>query len=169
MAKKTFLDFEQPIADLLDFIDWTPFFIAWEMKGIYPNILTDPLRGEEARKLFADAQALLRRVIDEKLLTARGVIGLWPATRDGDDIALQVTPDVTPGDTLDHHTHELAAGREELPGVVHLHTLRQQRDQTTPNAALADFILPDGDHIGAFAVAIHGAEELAAEIGRAHV
>ncbi|MGM9319709.1 methionine synthase [Deinococcus aquaticus] len=152
---------EQPIAELLEFIDWTPFFIAWEMKGIYPNILTDPLRGEEARKLFADAQALLQRAIDEGLLTARGVIGLWPAERDGDDIAVQVGPDVPAGETLDFATHELAAGREALPGVVHLHTLRQQREQNTPNVALADFIAPHGDHIGAFAVAIHGADELA--------
>ncbi|MFT2719394.1 methionine synthase [Deinococcus sp. A31D244] len=152
---------EQPIAELLEFIDWTPFFIAWEMKGIYPNILTDPLRGEEARKLFADAQALLHRAIDEGLLTARGVIGLWPAQRDGDDIAVQVSPDVPAGETLDFATHELAAGREALPGVVHLHTLRQQREQNTPNVALADFVAPHGDHIGAFAVAIHGADELA--------
>ncbi|GHF31026.1 5-methyltetrahydrofolate--homocysteine methyltransferase [Deinococcus metalli] len=159
---------EQPIAELLDYIDWTPFFIAWEMKGIYPTILTDPLRGEEARKLFEDAQALLRRVIDETLLTARGVIGLWPAWRDGDDIAVQVGPDVPAGETLDHATHELAAGRDELPDVVHLHTLRQQREQGTPNVALADFVAPQGDHIGAFAVAIHGAEELATQFEAQH-
>ncbi|MFC3835239.1 MULTISPECIES: methionine synthase [Deinococcus] len=159
---------EQPIAELLDFIDWTPFFIAWEMKGIYPNILTDPLRGEEARKLFADAQALLHRATDEGLLTARGVIGLWPATRDGDDIAVQVGQDIPAGETLDFATHELAAGREALPGVVHLHTLRQQREQTTPNVALADFVAPHGDHIGAFAVAIHGADELAAVFEAQH-
>ncbi|THF88171.1 methionine synthase [Deinococcus sp. KSM4-11] len=159
---------DQPIAELLEFIDWTPFFIAWEMKGIYPNILSDPLRGEEARKLLADAQALLRRVIAEQLLTARGVIGLWPAERDGDDIAVQVGPDVPAGETLDFATHELAAGRESLPGVVHLHTLRQQREQTTPNVALADFIAPQGDHIGAFAVAIHGADELAAVFEAQH-
>uniref|UniRef100_UPI002869D327 vitamin B12 dependent-methionine synthase activation domain-containing protein n=1 Tax=Deinococcus sp. TaxID=47478 RepID=UPI002869D327 len=152
---------EQPIAQLLEYIDWTPFFIAWEMKGIYPNILSDPLRGEEARKLFADAQALLQRAIDEGLLTARGVIGLWPATRTGDDIAVQIDSDIPAGETLDFATHELAAGREALPGVVHLHTLRQQREQNTPNVALADFIAPQGDHIGAFAVAIHGADELA--------
>nr|WP_255638921.1 methionine synthase [Deinococcus betulae] len=159
---------EQPLSGLLDYIDWTPFFIAWEMKGIYPNILTDPLRGAEARTLFADAQALLRRVIDERLLTARGVIGLWPAERDGDDIAVQVSPSAPLGEPLDLHTHELAAGREALPKVVHLHTLRQQRDQTTPNTALADFIQPASDHIGAFAVAIHGAEELAAQFEAEH-
>ncbi|GGM08620.1 methionine synthase [Deinococcus aerophilus] len=151
---------EQPLAGLVDYIDWTPFFIAWEMKGIYPTILSDPLRGEEARKLFDDAQTLLLRVIDEKLLSARGVIGLWPVTRQGDDLVVEAG---THSDTVDHQTHEIAAGREPLPGTATLHTLRQQRDQTTPNTALADFIAggDGGDHLGAFAVAIHGAEELA--------
>ncbi|CAM3790050.1 methionine synthase [Deinococcus frigens] len=156
---------EQPLTGLLDYIDWTPFFIAWEMKGIYPNILTDPIRGEQARTLFDDAQALLRRVIDEGLLTARSVIGLWPAERRGDDIVVEAG---THSDTLDHQTHEIAAGREPLPEVAVLHTLRQQRDQATPNGALADFIAYRGDHIGAFAVAIHGAEELAREFEADH-
>ncbi|WP_104990322.1 methionine synthase [Deinococcus sp. NW-56] len=137
---------EQPVAELLDYIDWTPFFIAWEMKGIYPNILTDPLRGAEARGLFDDAQALLRRVAEENLMTARGVIGLWPAHRQGDDIVVEAL------DT----------------GPVRLHTLRQQRDQATPNTALADFVGLRNDHIGAFAVAIHGAEELARDYERQH-
>lgn len=158
---------EQPIAGLLDYIDWTPFFIAWEMKGIYPNILTDPLRGEEARKLFDDAQALLGRVIEDGSLTARGVIGLWPAHREGDDIVLDDTATAR-GETLDFETHEIAAGREPLPESVRLHTLRQQRNQTTPNTALADFVAYKGDHIGAFAVAIHGAEELAREFEAQH-
>ncbi|MFC4636728.1 methionine synthase [Deinococcus hohokamensis] len=137
---------EQPLDELLPYIDWTPFFIAWEMKGIYPTILSDPLRGEEARRLFDDAQALLQRVIKEGLLQARGVIGLWPAGREGDDI--MVTPVDQP--------------------VTRLHTLRQQRDQTGPNTALADFVAPTGDHVGAFAVAIHGAEELAREFEAVH-
>ncbi|GGK19729.1 methionine synthase [Deinococcus malanensis] len=156
---------EQPIAELLEYIDWTPFFIAWEMKGIYPNILTDPLRGPEARQLFEDAQALLQRVIAEGLLTARGVIGLWPAHREGDDIVVAAGSHT---DTLDHHTHELAAGRAAVAPATRLHTLRQQRDQTTPNTALADFVALRGDHIGAFAVAIHGAEELARAYEAAH-
>jgi 5-methyltetrahydrofolate--homocysteine methyltransferase len=156
---------EQPISGLLDFVDWTPFFIAWEMKGIYPNILTDPLRGEEARKLFADAQALLRRVVHEGLLQARGVIGLWPAHREGDDIVLE--PLEHEG-TLDRRTHEAAAGRGSLPDRPRLHTLRQQREQSTPNVALADYVAGGADHIGAFAVAIHGAEELARSFEAAH-
>ena len=135
---------EQPIAELLDYIDWTPFFIAWEMKGIYPGILTDPLRGAEARRLFDDAQALLQRIVEEGLLKARGVLGLWPARRVGDDILV------------------------EADNPVRLHTLRQQRDQSTPNTALADFVALRGDHIGAFAVAIHGAEELARSFEAQH-
>ncbi len=135
---------EQPLAELLDYIDWTPFFIAWEMKGIYPGILTDPLRGAEARRLFDDAQALLQRIVEEGLLKARGVLGLWPARRVGDDILV------------------------EADNPVRLHTLRQQRDQSTPNTALADFVALRGDHIGAFAVAIHGAEELARSFEAQH-
>lgn len=160
---------EQPIAELLSYIDWTPFFIAWEMKGIYPNILTNPLRGAEARKLFDDAQALLKRVTDEGLMTARGVIGLWPAHREGDDLVVEAgAVEAVRADTLDHGTHELAAGRAPLSPVARLHTLRQQREQTTPNTALADFVALRGDHLGAFAVAIHGAEELSREFETQH-
>ncbi|MFC4425454.1 methionine synthase [Deinococcus navajonensis] len=138
---------EQPLEELLPYIDWTPFFIAWEMKGIYPTILSDPLRGEEARRLFDDAQDLLRRVIGDGSLRARGVIGLWPAERAGDDLLV-----------TDPFTSE----------VTRLHTLRQQRDQTGPNTALADFVGLREDHVGAFAVAIHGAEELAREFEAQH-
>ncbi|MGX9686530.1 methionine synthase [Deinococcus wulumuqiensis] len=150
----------QPIADLLPYIDWTPFFIAWEMKGIYPNILTDPLRGEEARKLFDDAQAMLQRVMEDGSLQARGVLGLWPARRVGDDI-------VVDGEWL------MVDGEKQTPSTINhqpstLHTLRQQRDQHTPNLALADFVAEQGDHIGAFAVGIFGAEELAREFEAQH-
>lgn len=150
----------QPLPDLLPYIDWTPFFIAWEMKGIYPNILTDPLRGEEARKLFDDAQAMLQRVMEDGSLQARGVLGLWPARRVGDDI-------VVDGEWL------MVDGEKQTPSTINhqpstLHTLRQQRDQHTPNLALADFVAEQGDHIGAFAVAIHGAEELAREFEAQH-
>ncbi|WP_199188288.1 methionine synthase [Deinococcus arcticus] len=149
---------EQPLAELLPFMDWTPFFIAWEMKGIYPNILTDPLRGEEARRLFADAQALLNRIVAERLFTARGVIGLWPARRNGDDI-------VVDGESL--MVKERRSPINGEPSTL-LHTLRQQRAQSGPNLALADFVGPAGDHIGAFAVAIHGAEALAAQFEAEH-
>ncbi|KEF34986.1 B12-dependent methionine synthase [Deinococcus sp. RL] len=145
---------EQPLEELLAYIDWTPFFIAWEMKGVYPTILGDPVRGAEARQLFGDAQALLRRMVNEGLLTAHGVIGLWPAHREGDDIVVEAAPFSTP--------------RPLAPPTTRLYTLRQQRDQATPNTALADFVAPRGDHIGAFAVAIHGAEALARAFEEQH-
>ncbi|GAA4022195.1 methionine synthase [Deinococcus rubellus] len=133
---------EQDLSGLLPFIDWTPFFIAWEMPGVYPKILRDPSVGVEARKLYEDGKALLAKIVAEKRFTARGVIGLWPARRVGDDLTLP-----------EHHTA--------------FHTLRQQRDQTVPNAALADFVSESPDWIGGFAVGIHGADELAREYAAA--
>jgi 5-methyltetrahydrofolate--homocysteine methyltransferase len=137
------------VADLRPYIDWTPFFIAWELPGTYPGILLDTRVGDQARALYADAQRLLDTVQRDGSLIARGVAGVFAARRDGDDIAL--------------------AGGEVL------HTLRQQREQRTaqpevmqPNVALSDFVADAGDHVGAFAVAIHGAEELAAEFEAQH-
>lgn len=130
---------EPSLAELVEVIDWTPFFTAWELRGSYPRILDDPKVGEQARATWADGQAWLRRILDEGLLTARGVVGLWPAARSGDDIVLEVD------------------GED-----VVLHTLRQQRERSQGGyAALADFVAPARDHVGAFAVSIHGAEELA--------
>ncbi|MGY6638368.1 MAG: methionine synthase [Erythrobacter sp.] len=120
------------LAHLRDFIDWTPFFRAWELHGNYPAILTDEVVGETATQLFADANAMLDQIIAEKWLTARGVAGLWPCGRDGDDVV------------LDNGTR--------LP------MLRQQvkKSRDRPNMCLADFIDPAGDWIGGFAVGIHG-------------
>ena len=127
------------LADLRDYIDWTPFFRAWELAGNYPAILTDPIVGESARGLWADAQAMLDRIIAEKWLTAKGVAALWPCRRDGDDIVVQ---------TAD--------------GDVPLAMLRQQvrKREGRANMCLADFIDPAGDWIGGFAVTTgHGIEE----------
>ena len=126
------------LADLRDYIDWTPFFRAWELAGNYPAILTDPVVGESATSLFADAQKMLDRIIDEKWLTARGVCGLWPCARDGDDVVLH----------LDNEDN------------VRLPFLRQQiaKREGKASMCLADFISPDGDWIGGFAVSIHGIE-----------
>lgn len=120
------------LAHLRDFIDWTPFFRAWELHGNYPAILTDEVVGETATQLFADANAMLDQLIAEKWLTARGVAGLWPCGRDGDDVV------------LDNGTR--------LP------MLRQQvkKSRDRANMCLADFIDPSGDWIGGFAVGIHG-------------
>ena len=123
---------------LVPFIDWTPFFHTWEMKGFYPKILTDPLRGEEAKKLFDDAQSMLQKIIAENWLSANGVIGFWPANTINDD-DIEVYEDDT---------------RTVIKTV--LHTLRQQtkKPANEPNIALADFIAPKGhaDYIGGFAV-----------------
>ncbi|MDO5712761.1 MAG: vitamin B12 dependent-methionine synthase activation domain-containing protein, partial [Micrococcales bacterium] len=131
---------EPSLEELVDVIDWTPFFSAWELRGTYPKLLDDPRQGQQARELFADGQALLRRIIDEKLLTPRGVVALWPARRLGPDDIEITEPD---GST------------------TVFHTLRQQKQRTNRYAALADFVAPEGDHLGGFAVGIHGAHELA--------
>jgi 5-methyltetrahydrofolate--homocysteine methyltransferase len=117
---------------LRGFIDWTPFFRAWELHGNYPAILTDEVVGETATQLFADANAMLDQIIAEKWLTARGVAGLWPCGRDGDDIVLD--------------------------NGARLPMLRQQvkKSRERPNMCLADFIDESGDWIGGFAVGIHG-------------
>lgn len=127
------------LAHLRQFIDWTPFFRAWELHGNYPAILTDEVVGETATQLFADANAMLDQVIAEKWLTARGVAGLWPCARDGDDVTIHLP------ETEEH---------------VRLPFLRQQvkKSRDRANMCLADFIDPAGDWIGGFAVGIHGIE-----------
>jgi 5-methyltetrahydrofolate--homocysteine methyltransferase len=128
-----------PLDDLRDYIDWTPFFRAWELAGNYPAILTDPVVGEAASNLFADAQAMLDKIVAEKWLTAKGVAGLWPCHRDGDDVVVEV----------------------EGHGEVRLPFLRQQikKREGRPNMCLADFISPGDDWIGGFAVTTgHGIE-----------
>lgn len=125
------------LADLAACIDWTPFFRAWELAGNYPAILTDEVVGESATALFADAQAMLARIIGEKWLTARGVVGLWPCVREGDDVIVE------------------ADGQH-----MRVPFLRQQvkKSRDRANFCLADFIAADGDWIGGFAVGIHGIE-----------
>jgi 5-methyltetrahydrofolate--homocysteine methyltransferase len=127
------------LANLRQFIDWTPFFRAWELHGNYPAILTDEVVGETATQLFADANAMLDQVIAEKWLTARGVAGLWPCARDGDDVTIHL-PDTE--------------------GHIRIPFLRQQvkKSRDRANMCLADFIDPNGDWIGGFAVGIHGIE-----------
>ncbi|MGH7871179.1 MAG: methionine synthase, partial [Candidatus Binatia bacterium] len=138
-----------PLAELVPYIDWSPFFHTWEMRGRYPDLLHDPARGPAARELFANAQELLKEIIDKKLFAAHAVYGFFPANSIGDDIV--VFGDVT-------RTQE----------VARLHMLRQQKDNQRgkPQLALADFIAPRDsghvDYIGAFAVtAGHGCQELA--------
>jgi 5-methyltetrahydrofolate--homocysteine methyltransferase len=138
-----------PISELVPYIDWSPFFHTWEIRGRYPDLLNDPSRGPAARELFANARELLQEIVEKKLLKAQAVYGFYPANSDGDDIVL----------FTDH------SRTEEL---TRFHTLRQQKESQRgkPQMALADFVAPRSagpvDYIGAFAVtAGHGAQELA--------
>ncbi|HQU14608.1 MAG: methionine synthase [Chromatiales bacterium 21-64-14] len=131
---------DYPLEELQGLIDWSPFFHAWEMAGNYPKILDDPEKGEVARKLFADAQDMLGRIVKEKWLAARGVIGLFPANQVGED-------DI-----------ELYADESRREVLITLHHLRQQSEKPPgrPNRCLADFVAPKStglkDYLGAFAV-----------------
>jgi 5-methyltetrahydrofolate--homocysteine methyltransferase len=128
-----------PLATLREFIDWSPLFHTWELKGVYPKILEDPLQGEQARQIFTEANALLDRIVVENLLTARGVYGLFAANATGDDVELYAD-----------------AGRTVV--LTRLHFLRQQanREGSEPCRSLADFVAPKEtglrDYAGAFAV-----------------
>ena len=140
---------DYPLEKLIDIIDWTPFFISWDLAGKYPDILNDEKVGEAARSLFADAQAMLKHIVANKLIKARAVFGFWPAARNGgDDIELYEN------DQRDH-------------AIATLHHLRQQIEKPNgkPNQSLADFIAPKAsgvaDYVGAFVVTAGiGAEEL---------
>jgi 5-methyltetrahydrofolate--homocysteine methyltransferase len=130
------------LTDLRDYIDWTPFFRAWELAGNFPAILTDPVVGESASSLYADAQAMLDTIVAEKWLTPRGVAGLWPARREEDDVVVLASP------------LPQAGGGEE----VRLPMLRQQiaKREGRANMCLADFVDTQDDWFGGFAVGIHG-------------
>ncbi len=144
------------LSELVPFIDWSPFFHTWEMRGRYPDLLKDPVRGPAAQELFDNAQELLSEIVDHKLLSARAIYGFYPANSEGDDIVLYT-------DTT---------CKQELK---RLHTLRQQKESQRgkPQLALADFIAPRDsgrlDYIGAFAVtAGHGTEELVERFEKDH-
>ena len=131
---------EPDLETLVRYIDWQFFFHAWELKGKFPAILEQPA----ARELYDDALALLERIVEGKELQARGVYGFWPARRDGDDVVLE--------------------------DGTRFHFLRQQTEygDSRPNRSLADLVAEEHDHLGAFAVAIHGADELAARYEAEH-
>ena len=110
-------------SDLVPFIDWSPFFHTWELRGVYPKILQHEKHGEEARKLFADAQKLLEEIVSKKLIQPRGVYGFFPANRVGDDV-------------------ELYTDESRAKVLSRFHFLRQQieKGDGTPNWCLADFV-----------------------------
>jgi len=143
---RVFADYE--LAELEPLIDWSPFFATWELTGKFPAILDDPKFGEAARALYADARAMLDKIIAERWFRASAVVGFWPANQQGDDIAV------------------FADEARGAPAAV-LHTLRQQlsRREGRANTALADFVAPAGiaDYIGAFAVTAGLGEDVIAE------
>jgi 5-methyltetrahydrofolate--homocysteine methyltransferase len=161
------------LADLVEHIDWTPFFRAWELAGNFPAILEDEVVGESATSLYADARAMLDRIVAEKWLTARGVAGLWACHRHDDDVWV-----------YDRHSEDLRSpdGAAIPPGFhvpdldrtnehsTRLPFLRQQiaKREGRANMCLADFIDTAGDWIGGFAVGIHGIEDHLARYKAAH-
>jgi 5-methyltetrahydrofolate--homocysteine methyltransferase len=140
---------EPSLEELRGYVDWTFFFHVWELKGRFPAILDHPEKGAAARDLFDAATTLLDRIVGERLLVPRGVHGFWPAQTEGDDIVVRTAN-----------------------GGVRFPMLRQQaaHDDSRPNRSLADFVAPGEtgleDHVGAFAVGIHGADEFAASFER---
>ena len=143
------------VGELVPYIDWTPFFQTWELKGRYPGILDDPRQGEVARQLFEDARAMLERIVTERWFNPKAVIGFWPAQADGDDIRLYT-------------------GESRRDVMASFHTLRQQllRRDGRPNIALSDFVAPRGgpaDWVGAFVVTAGEEEEkIAARFAQAN-
>jgi len=141
-----------PLEELVPYIDWTFFFVAWDLKGRFPEILDHPQYGKAARDLYASAQLLLERIVGDELLTANAVYGFWPAASVQDDIVLYDDPDRS----------------RELTRLV---MLRQQEAMATgqPNLSLADFVAPSGDFLGAFAVTAGiGASQLARRFEQEH-
>ncbi|MBN8806841.1 MAG: methionine synthase [Sphingomonas sp.] len=153
-GRHVFADWD--LNDLRECIDWTPFFRAWELAGTYPAILDDAVVGESAGSLFADANKMLDRIIAEKWLTARAVVGLWPCVRHDDDVFVDGEGVWSP--------EELGGleylGLADSDDLTRLPMLRQQiaKREGRANMCLADFIDPAGDWIGGFAVSIHGIE-----------
>ncbi|MEM7393377.1 MAG: vitamin B12 dependent-methionine synthase activation domain-containing protein [Verrucomicrobiota bacterium] len=148
---------DYPLEKLIDRIDWSPFFIAWDLHGKYPKILSDEKVGEAATKLFADAQVMLQQILDEKWITARAVVGFWPAG------------------SVDHDDIELYTNEERDETLTRFHFLRQQMVQRNDraNVCLADYLAPKDsgikDYLGAFVVSAgFGVEERAKQFEEAH-
>jgi 5-methyltetrahydrofolate--homocysteine methyltransferase len=140
------------IVELRDYIDWSPFFHAWELRGRYPAIFDDQTIGTQARELFDDAQEILEQIIVEKSLTARGVFAFWPANAAGDDVDL--------------FRDESRRGK-----LATFYFLRQQMQKPAEqfNHCLADYVAPNSaDYLGGFAVTIHGADEISEKFKTAH-
>jgi 5-methyltetrahydrofolate--homocysteine methyltransferase len=148
---------EPALEELIPFIDWSPFFHTWELRGRYPAILSDPEMGKHATELFNDAQKLLQRIVKEKSIQARGVYGFWPANAVGDDLELYAADD----------------SREQPIAVFHFLRQQMQKPEGQANHSLADFVAPKSsdlpDYLGGFAVTAGiGADELAKQFEAQH-
>ena len=143
------------IVDLRDYIDWSPFFHVWELRGRYPAIFEDPTIGKQARELFDDAKEILDEIAAKGLLSARGIFGFWPANSSGDDVDLFVD--------------SATAGRREKLATFYFLRQQIQKPADQFNRCLADYIAPkSADYLGGFAVTIHGADELAKRFAAGH-
>jgi 5-methyltetrahydrofolate--homocysteine methyltransferase len=147
---------EIPLTTLAEYVDWSPFFHTWELRGRYPAIFEDAVVGEQARELFADAEKLLQRIVDEQLLTARGIFGFWPANSLGEDVAI--------------YREE---SRDEVIATFHFLRQQMQKPAGQVNYSLADFVAPKEsgkrDYLGGFAVTAGiGADELAEQFKTEH-
>jgi 5-methyltetrahydrofolate--homocysteine methyltransferase len=148
---------------LVEYLDWSPFFHAWELRGRYPAIFDDSKVGKQARELFDDAQELLERIVAKNLLTARGVHAFWPANSVGDDV------DLYADNARSETTGKFYFLRQQMrkPGGQFNHCLADYvAPASNPQSAIGDPQLPD--YLGGFAVSIHGADELADEFKRQH-
>ncbi|GAB1595982.1 methionine synthase [Lysobacter claricitrinus] len=145
---------DYPLAELVDYIDWSPFFNTWELAGRYPEILDDAIVGSQARELYRDARQMLDRIVSERWLRAKAVFGIWPAQAVGDDVDVRVVAGAPSTDDMRH----CVPSDDLADRTVRLHFLRQQVDKPAdrPDFCLADFIAPADtareDWIGAFAV-----------------
>jgi len=143
------------IVDLREYIDWSPFFHVWELRGRYPAIFEDPTIGKQARELFDDAKEILDEIAAKGLLSARGIFGFWPANSSGDDVDLFVD--------------SATAGRREKLATFYFLRQQIQKPADQFNRCLADYIAPkSADYLGGFAVTIHGADELAKRFAAGH-
>jgi 5-methyltetrahydrofolate--homocysteine methyltransferase len=151
VGEKVYVDF--PISEIRAYISWIFFFIVWQLKGKFPDILNDPQQGEEARHLLDDANKLLDEIIEKKSLKANAIIGIYPANAVGDDIEVYTDESRTSVKTIFTNLRN-----------------QTQREEGAPNYCLSDFIAPKqtglADYIGAFAITVHGADELAKEFER---
>ncbi|MFZ1694677.1 MAG: methionine synthase [Flavobacteriales bacterium] len=163
-----------PLAELVPYIDWTPFFMAWELAGKFPRILEDEVVGKQATQLYADAQEMLDRIVKEQWIQAHGVAGIWPANRPTG--APPVDPPTTGWKPVGQSAHddiELYSDASRTKVIGRFHTLRQQSKKApgVPYIALADFIAPQGtsDFLGGFAVSAgHGVDERVKRFEAAH-